>query len=150
MVKVYRAHEPSLTLFPEVRKILPELSSRFKLGLVSDGYLEVQQKKWAALGLDRYFEAVIFSDTWGRACWKPDHLPYIEAMAKCDIHAAATIYVGDNPLKDFLGANELGMGTVMVRRPAGVYSGDRPPSAAHAPDAEIVNLSGLLELIDEA
>lgn len=148
MVKVYREHEPALSLFPEVMETVTALSSRFRLGLVSDGYFEVQQKKWAALGLENYFNAVIFSDTWGRAYWKPHHRPYEEVMARCDTNGAAAIYVGDNPNKDFLGANELGMSTVMVRRPAGVYSGDRPPSAAHAPDAEISNLTELFDLLN--
>lgn len=42
------------------------------------------------------------------------------------------MYVGDNPNKDFLGANELGIHTVMVERENGVYSDAVPPTPAHA------------------
>jgi len=148
MLSVYREHKPHLRLFPQVKDLVAKLSERFKLGLVSDGYLEVQEKKWKALALEHYFAAVIFSDIWGREHWKPNPRPYLEAMSRCGTSASETIYVGDNPNKDFLGAKELGIGTVMVRRPGGVYSGIQSPSSAHGADAEITGLTELLNLID--
>jgi ribonucleotide monophosphatase NagD (HAD superfamily) len=39
---------------------------------------------------------------------------FIQAMHLCGTTASETIYVGDNPNKDLLGARQLGMGTEIV------------------------------------
>ena len=121
LIQVYRDHEPTLTPYPEVPGVLDALRKRYRLGLVSDGYLAVQQRKLAALGLARCFDAVVFSDTWGRACWKPHTRPYHEVLCRLEVPGEDAVYVGDNPSKDFTGAHAMGMKTVRVRRPEGVY-----------------------------
>jgi putative hydrolase of the HAD superfamily len=84
LVDIYRNHDPLLVPFPEVPGILHELSSRYRLGLLSDGYLEVQpprgvqQRKLAALNLGGYFHGIVFSDSWGRENWKPNQRPFKE------------------------------------------------------------------------
>src|SRR5262245_10529941 len=56
MVKVYREHQPCLVPYPETKAVLRCLRPRYRLGLVSDGYLQVQQNKLAALGIGSYFD----------------------------------------------------------------------------------------------
>ena len=51
--------------------------------------------------------------------------------------------MADNPNKDFLGARQVGMWTVRVCRPEGLYAHLEPPSAEHAPNVEIETLSDL-------
>jgi putative hydrolase of the HAD superfamily len=111
------------------------------LGLVSDGYLEAQQRKWAALDIDRYFRAVVFSDELGRAHWKPSPLPYRTVLDRLMIAAERAVYVGDNPTKDFRGARLTGMSTIRVRRHGGLYAHLEPSSPDDAPDAEISDVS---------
>ena len=60
LVDIYRNHDPLLVPFPEVPGILRELSSRYRLGLLSDGYLGVQQRKFAALSLAGYSTVLCF------------------------------------------------------------------------------------------
>ena len=50
-----------------------------------------------------------------------------------------TVYIADNPLKDFLGANRLGMNTVWFHRENGVYANLEPPSQEHKPDFQITS-----------
>lgn len=143
LVGVYRDHEPDLAPFPEVPALLAELGGRHRLGLVSDGYLGVQQRKLAALGLRPHFQAVVFSDQLGRAHWKPSRLPFETALAQLGVAPADSVYVGDNPLKDFLGARELGAGTIWVRRPDGEYADRQPPTPRHEPDITVGALAEL-------
>ena len=49
LVEFYRNHDPLLVPSPEIPGILRELGGRYRLGLLSDGYLGVQQRKLAAL-----------------------------------------------------------------------------------------------------
>ncbi len=71
VVQAFREHVPTISPFPSAPQVLRELRPAFQLGLVSDGYLVAQQKKLASLGLAPYFDAVVFSDVFGRNRWKP-------------------------------------------------------------------------------
>lgn len=143
MVQVYRAHRPAIRPFPGVPDLLARLLPRCRLGLISDGYLAVQQGKLAALGLAGCFDAVVFSDAWGRAAWKPSTRPFEAALAQLDVAAAGAVYVADNASKDFLGARQLGMAAIWLRRPEGEYAHLAPPTPAHAPDLTIASLDEL-------
>jgi putative hydrolase of the HAD superfamily len=143
LIEVYRNHEPTVTPFPEVPALLSLLKNTCLLGLLSDGYIEVQHRKLYALNLAHYFDAIVFSDEWGREAWKPSVKPFAEILARLRTEAGVSIYVGDNPTKDFLGARQSGMFTIWVKRPEGFYASKQPPTAKHAPD---LTLESLVEL----
>ena len=143
MVRVYREHDPCIAPYAEVPDLLQRLRPRYRLGLVSDGYVEVQKRKLAALGLTSCFDVLVFSDEWGREVWKPNSRSFEIVLERLGVTESEAVYVGDNPNKDFLGARQAGMWTVWVRRSDGLYSHLEPPSAEYAPDAEIGTLSDL-------
>lgn len=147
MVQVYREHEPQIVPYPDVPELLQHLHQHYYLGLITDGYLTVQQKKLASLGLSSYFDGLVFSDELGLEAWKPNPLPFEVILGKLAITAREAVYVGDNPNKDFLGARQVGMWTVRVRHPEGLYSHLDPPSLEYAPDSEIKNLGCLEEIL---
>ena len=45
---------------------------------------------------------MIFSDEYGSERQKPDPLPYQKAIEELKVNAKESIYVGDNPYKDFV------------------------------------------------
>ena len=143
LIQVYREHLPRLTPFPEVPDLLARLHHRYRLGLLSDGYLDVQRRKLVALGLESYFGAIVFSDEWGREAWKPSLKPFQAILQQLKVPASAVIYVADNPLKDFLGARQVGMFTVRIQRSGGEYGHLVPPTPQHAPDHTITDLTEL-------
>jgi len=147
MVAVYREHEPQIRPFPEIPSLLQQLRATCRLGLVSDGYLDVQRRKLRALGLAGCFEAIVFSDEWGRAHWKPDPKPYVVVLKKLGILPEQAVYVADNPKKDFLGARRIGMATIRFCFPSGEYAHLEPPSSEHAPDMVTNSLAGLRQLL---
>lgn len=142
-VQVYREHRPVISPYPEVNELLPRLHNGYRLGLVSDGYLEVQRNKWTSLGLGAYFDSVVFSDELGRDAWKPSPQPFLALLKKLCVSGEQAVYVADNPRKDFLGARSAGMRTIRVRRPEGLYSVEEPASPASAPELEITTLTQL-------
>jgi FMN phosphatase YigB (HAD superfamily) len=70
----FRGFTPSLTLPARVPVILDAMIEKYPLFLVSDGSAALQQRKFAALGLGRWFEPanVGFSATHGAGYDKPD------------------------------------------------------------------------------
>lgn len=147
LLRVYRQHRPSIRPFPGIPTLLGELSGSAHLGLVSDGYLEVQQAKFLALGLAERFSSVVFSDQWGRAYWKPHSRPFQTTLDELDVAPTDAVYVGDNCAKDFLGARQLGMATIWARYSNGDYCVHEPPSPAQAPDFAALSVGQLGRLL---
>jgi putative hydrolase of the HAD superfamily len=150
MVEVYGGHEPTIVLYTGVRELLARLRDKYRLAIVTDGLLGTQTRKVAALGIERCFDAIVYSDVLGREYWKPSVRPYEMALQQLAVCACDAMYVADNPAKDFRGARELGMRTVRVRYEMGLRCRDEAPDDRHAPDTEITDLRMLEEVIDGA
>jgi putative hydrolase of the HAD superfamily len=146
LVAAYRNHNPQITPFPLIPALLKALQARYKLGLLSDGYLEVQRRKFNALNVAVYLDAVVFSDEWGRDAWKPSTKPFTAVLEQLNVKAPQAVYIADNPKKDFLGANQIGMYTIWLRQPRGEYAGFMPPTPQYAPHVMISSLQELSEL----
>lgn len=116
-LNIYRNHKPSISLSEEVESTLVQLrvdslESKVVLGLITDGRSVQQRSKINALRLERYFEAenIVISEEFGSE--KPCEKNYRYFMDKYP--EAEFTYVGDNPKKDFVGANALGWNTVCL------------------------------------
>lgn len=142
LVAAYRGHEPVLHLLPDAQSTLQWASTCFRLALISDGLLDVQRRKVAALRLEGVFSTVVLTDVWGRAHWKPSRRSYLEVMRCLPGPSGGYVYIGDNPQKDFIGARAVGWHTVRIRRIGAEHSND-DASPAEAADREISTLLDL-------
>lgn len=118
LVHVYRTHSPTITLFEDVEPGLRRLRAvGVRLGVVTDGLATVQRRKIAALNLEPLVDVVVCTDEVGRDHWKPSVVPFQVAMELLRVEAAESAYVGNDPSKDFAGPRDLGMKTILMRRP---------------------------------
>ena len=147
LVDVYRSHKPDIEPYPGVRELLETLQKRTKLGLITEGHTAAQRNKLAALGLESMFPVIVITGMENREFWKPHTRPYITALDALGVEAADSVYVGDNPRKDFFGARQLGMGTVRVKWPPGLNTPLQAESAANEADATITDLNNLQEVL---
>jgi putative hydrolase of the HAD superfamily len=143
VVQIYREHNPQIHPYPEVKELLQRLHLNYRLGLVSDGYVEVQKRKLISLNLISFFDIIVFTEELGREFWKPNPQPFNFILQRLNIRGPDAVYIADNPIKDFLGARKVGMWTVRVRRLDGLYSHMEPQSFEYASDIEIEALVGL-------
>jgi putative hydrolase of the HAD superfamily len=112
MVQVFIDHEPRISCYPGVLEMLTRLKKRFRLGLLTDGRLTVQQRKIRALGLEADLDEILCSNRMGLE--KPANELYKWFEKKFEMMGQNLMYVGDNPRKDFYGANLRNWMTVCV------------------------------------
>lgn len=145
LVDIYRSHQPSLSLYPDVTFTLQSLREMgCKLGMITNGTLSTQRKKVMALGLTEWLDAIIYADVLGRAHWKPSPLPYRLALEALDGNPTETLYVGDDPHTDFKGALMIGMTTVRIFRGEFQQVAEEP---MFPPDHSIMSLEELIALV---
>ena len=110
----------------------------YKIGLVSNTMFsgEIHRGDLARFNLDSFFDSMLFSADAGK--WKPNASAFHEVLGHLDVEPAASLFVGDDPAADVIGANRAGMVSVHLR------SGQRFPSPDGVkPDLTIVDLSEL-------
>jgi len=115
MVQVFIDHVPIIRCYPGVHAMLARLRERYKLGLLTDGRFIVQQRKIRALNLETEFDEILCSDMLGLE--KPANELFEFFERKFDMAGQSLMYVGDNPEKDFYGANFRSWSTVCVMTP---------------------------------
>lgn len=146
LVQIYREHKPSLKLHDDAAWALEYYGASKKLGLITDGYLVVQQNKVEALGIARIFDAICYSDQYGRECWKPSPVPYRKIMDDLSCDGEECVYIADNPAKDFVTARALGWVTVQICRLGGEYV-HIAPVPGYEPHYRVSSLYDLSNLI---
>ncbi len=124
LIEVYRSHRPTLELPADSRRTLDTLKNSYTLAMLTDGYLPAQRLKVQALGIEHYFEAIVYTEALGRAFWKPSPVGFERLIETLDVTPEQMVYVGDNETKDFIGPNKLGMLTVQLRRAARLHTAE--------------------------
>ncbi len=121
--------------FPDALQVLRELGQTFRLGLVTNGPGDLQYDKLDVAGLKGCFGAVVVSREVGIA--KPDPRIFAIALDRLGVSASDSVFVGDNPKTDIVGAHAAGIKAVWLNR-------DSSPSPdGIVPDATIASLDEL-------
>ena len=112
-IGVYRRNIPRIELFNEAIMALRRLPDLPKY-VVTDGNKFVQSIKANALGLDKYFKKVILTHRYGVKHAKPSTYCFsiIKDIENCKW--SDLVYIGDDPNKDFVQLNLLGVKTIRV------------------------------------
>jgi len=146
LIDEYRGHKPCINLFQDALYVLDHLRSatnrdiHLKLGLVTDGFTQMQRNKVIGLGLEGIFDTVIYCAELNAP--KPTHKSFIEAVNRLNVSFDNVIMVGDRIDHDLIPAKQLGMLTYRVRR--GIYS-SQFTTEPHI-DYDEQNLLGLLSI----
>lgn len=90
--------------------------SGMKTGILTNGNVQVQNAKIDALGIRDALDMIVISEAVGLK--KPDPAIFALAVAKLGVEAASTLFVGDNPEVDIIGAANAGLQTCWFRNGA--------------------------------
>ncbi|HCO93637.1 MAG TPA: haloacid dehalogenase, partial [Phycisphaerales bacterium] len=113
-VNVYRNHIPSIKLPADSLNVLRELSAKYTLALLTDGFLPGQQLKVQSLEIEKFFKCIVYTEQLGREFWKPSPAGFEKIMQKLNARPERMVYIADNEKKDFIAPNKLGFFTVQL------------------------------------
>lgn len=88
--------------FPETFEVLNALKGRYKLGVITNGYSNVQRDKITAIGIEDYFEDIIVSGE--EEFEKPDPRIFLKSLKNLGIKPEEAVYIGDYYPNDISGA----------------------------------------------
>lgn len=100
------------TFYSDVFAVIPTLSKKYKLGIVSDAWPSLTDV-YESADLKRYFATIIISSVLGTQ--KPDKRMYEAALENLKISPQETIFIDDNP-KNCDGAKQIGMKAYLLSR----------------------------------
>ncbi|MEI7595193.1 MAG: YjjG family noncanonical pyrimidine nucleotidase [Bacteroidota bacterium] len=97
-------------LFPGAEEIISYLKKSYKLGIITNGFEEIQYHKLKISGLNKYFDVVITSEEAGFK--KPNPRIFEYALSKINAKAEESIMIGDDIEIDILGAKNAGISQI--------------------------------------
>ena len=124
-------------------KLIEELYNRgYHIGVVSNGFSGIQQKKLKTAGVDKWIDCVVLSDDININ--KPDPRIFQYAMKKVgQTIPEANLMIGDNPLTDVAGALNAGWLAILFNQ-----SSSLTDKHAKSPDS-VTSLMDILNFLPE-
>jgi putative hydrolase of the HAD superfamily len=113
LLDVIQRHEPVLRLPSAAARTLRVLRrGGWRLGILTNGPQEVQERKVAALGLTSQVDTVVYATAFGCGVGKPERPPFTEVSRRLGVPPSSTVFVGDDERCDVAGALDAGMHAV--------------------------------------
>ena len=105
----FRAERQKVTFYPDALPALERLSRRFRLGVISNGFANVE-----AIGVAHHFETVVSAHEVGIS--KPAPEIYAACAERMALAPAQLLYVGDDPANDVVGPMRAGWSAAWINR----------------------------------
>lgn len=116
-IKLYRNHYPNINLYNDAKKFLNKIKKeKNSIYLVTDGHKDSQLQKLKKLKIKKIFKRIFITPNYGKSFMKPSLKCFqiIKKLEKCKW--SDMIYIGDNPIKDFVNLNKKGVITARIKR----------------------------------
>jgi len=141
--------EATLRKVPYVDEVLRELRRRYKLGIITNTITSREQHVRMALrriGLEQFFDVILTSVDVG--CEKPHEKIFLKALETLKVQPEEAVMVGNRISTDIVGANRIGMKTILFKW------NERYPEEARSPIEQpthtISSLKELLKILSES
>lgn len=106
--------------YPDTTVMLNTLKNHgYLIGLISNGPSDFQRTTLNALGIADSFDFILISEDIGIK--KPDPLIFNYFLDNCTLDAHATVYIGDHPVNDVSGAQQVGMNVIWKRNGSALH-----------------------------
>ncbi len=116
-------------LMPSVRECLDQLSAKYQLHCVTNGFLEVTQQKLKHSQLHHYFDTILSAEEVG--VLKPHPKIFAEALRRAEATVEQSLFIGDNLIADIQGAQNMGIDQVFYNPKQVEHKGKPTYEIAH-------------------
>lgn len=138
MAEAYIRISPTKTILRNgATEILGWLRAKYTLGLITNGFDEIQFVKIRNAGLEKFFSVIVTSEEAGFK--KPDPGIFHYTMQKSGALPQSSLYVGDEPETDVVGARAANVDQVLV-----TFGKDYEESGATYTVRELLDLKEIL------
>ncbi len=121
VLECYRSHKPDIKPYEGVSSLIKKLKeNNIKIGIITDGRVEGQRNKLAALGIEAD-DVIITDELGGEQFRKPCDIAFRIMKTRWKLPCSQMAYVGDNPVKDFQAPGQLGMKCIYFRNKDSLY-----------------------------
>ena len=140
---------PEIQPYQGVTKLIDDLKAQgLRVGIITDGRPEGQRNKLRALGLEDKVEDIIITDELGGIQFrKPCDIAFRIMLTRWRLNPADVVYVGDNLAKDFQAPQQLGMKSIWLNNPDGLYVYAANSASGVAERAGISDITQVMEEI---
>jgi HAD superfamily hydrolase (TIGR01549 family) len=108
------AYQKNRRAVPGSRELLALLKEEVQVGIITNGFRDLQEEKIAICGISPLIDILVISEEAGFN--KPDKRIFQTALALADADPAESLYVGDSWNVDILPASACGMKAVWLNR----------------------------------
>jgi len=137
--EIFHEARHQVTLFDNVDTTLTALARHYQLGVITNGNAQIER-----LGLAHHFAFAISAE--GINISKPDRRVFEHALQLGKATAAETVHVGDQPVDDIEGAQQVGIRTIWINRAQIAWPGS-PLTSQVRPDAEIHDIDAVIAAV---
>jgi putative hydrolase of the HAD superfamily len=134
-------------LMPGARELMVELSSSYRLALLTNGAPDLQREKIAASGLEPFFHAIAVSGEHGIGKPKPEI--FHRLMGELGVTPSESIMVGNSLERDIAGARNAGIRSIWIRVSGSEEQADVTPDHTITSLAEIPAILTALNSLSE-
>lgn len=132
-----------MTLKKDAKEVLDFLKKEnIKIAIISDLTTEIQLRKIEKLGISEYIDLLVTSEETGVD--KPHAIMFLKALHGLKINSSEALMVGDSVKNDIVGANSLGIKSVLVN----TKEFRKEYLCYHKPDYAINEFSELIPIIE--
>ncbi len=97
-------------LFPQAKETLAYLGERYKLYILTNGFIDMQIRKLSHTGIRSFFSKIFMAEMTGYQ--KPDRRFFEYAVKSVHAHKRDCLMIGDDPEADVAGARKAGLDQV--------------------------------------
>ena len=114
LISDYRSDFGSVAIpFPNAVEVLKNLSKDYRLGMITNGSAETQNRKIDSLEIRGLFRSIKISGEEGVK--KPEREIFLRCLSELETKPEKSIFIGDNPDDDVMAAKFHGFRTIWMR-----------------------------------
>lgn len=135
--EIYFAARNRVDLYAESNDALRRIARRLPLASLTNGNADLQR-----IGIHAHFVCHVCASDVG--CGKPDRRIFLAAATKLGVAPRHILHVGDDPLRDVVGARDAGLRTAWINRHAAPW----PDAAGPPAELEMHDLGAFADWLD--